>query len=202
MNSLPPATLPPATFPPRGLSRPLRVRILRFLLLKWSAYDIAAECRVHPVTVYRMARNLLQYGGIRAPAVRKLGRPRRLTTADEDAVLELLLSEGWRQQEEIVFWLWCERGVLVHRSTVSRMLKRRKWTQKELRRISLGRSDELRRGWKEEMRQFVAEDLVFLDESIFNEKTGWRYRAYGPIGQDIRYLADVRLCWAASPSAC
>ena len=65
MNSLPPATLPPATFPPRGLSRPLRVRIHRFLLLKWSAYDIAAECRVHPVTVYRMARNLLQYGGIR-----------------------------------------------------------------------------------------------------------------------------------------
>ena len=170
--TLPPATLPPATFPPRGLSRPLRVRVLRFLLLKWSPHDIAAECRVHPATVYRMARNLLQYGGIRAPAVRKLGRPRRLTTADEDAVLELLLSEGWRQQEEIVFWLWCERAVLVHRSTVPRMLKRRKWTQKELRRISLGRSDELRRGWKEEMRQFVAEDLVFLDESIFNEKTG------------------------------
>src|SRR5439155_17855105 len=154
-------SLPPATFSPRGLSRPLRVRILRFLLLGWPAHDIAAECRVHPATVYRMARNLLQYGGIRAPAVRKLGRPRRLTTADEDTVLELLLSEGWRQQEEIVFWFWCERGVLVHQSTVSRMLKRRKWTQKELRRISLGCSDELRRQWKEEMRQFAAEDLVF-----------------------------------------
>ena len=139
-----------------------------------------------------MARNLLRYGSIRAPAVRKLGRPRRLTTADEDAVLELLLSEGWRQQEEIVFWLWCERGVLVHQSTVSRMLKRRKWTQKELCRISLGRSDELRQGWKEEMRQFAAKDLVFLYESIFNEKTGWRYRAYGPIGQDIRHPADVQ----------
>ena len=165
-------SLPPATFSPRGLSRPLRVRILRFLLLRWPAHAIATKCCVHLVTVYRMARNLLQYGGIRAPAIRKLGRPRRLTTADEDAVLELLLSKGWRQQEEIVFWLWCERGVLVHRSTVSRMLKRRKWTQKELRRISLGRSDELRQQWKEEMRQFAAEDLVFLDESIFNEKTG------------------------------
>ena len=42
------------------------------------------------------------------------------------------------------------------------------------------------------MRQFAAEDLVFLDESIFNEKTGWRYRAYGPIGQDIRYPADIQ----------
>ena len=90
-------SLTPATFVPRGLSRPLRVQVLRFLLLKWSPHDIAAECRVHPATVYRMARNLLQYGGIRAPAVRKLGRPRRLTTADEDAVLELLLSDGRRR---------------------------------------------------------------------------------------------------------
>jgi transposase len=184
-------SLLPATCPPRGLSRPLRVRVLRFLLLGWSAHSIAAECRVHPATIYRMARNLLQHGGIRAPAVRKLGRPRRLTVADEDAVLELLLSEGWRRQDEIVFWLWCERGILVHQSTVSRMLKRRKWSQKELRRILLDRSDELRQGWKEEMREFAAEDLVFFDESIFNEKTGWRYRAYGPIGQDIRYPADV-----------
>jgi transposase len=180
------------TFPPRGFSRPLRIRILRFLLLGWTPHAIAADCRVSLRTVQRFARNLLQYGSIRVPAIRKLGRPRRLTTADEDAVLEMLLSEGWRQQEEIVFWLWCERGVLVHRSTVSRMLKRRKWTQKELRRISLGRSDELRQNWKEEMRQYAAEDLVFFDESIFNEKTGWRYRAYGPIGQDIRYPADVQ----------
>jgi hypothetical protein len=82
-------SLPLITFSPRGLSRPLRIRILRFLLLGWPAHDIAAECCVHLVTVYRMARNLLQYSGIRALAVRKLGRPRRLTTADEDAVLEL-----------------------------------------------------------------------------------------------------------------
>ena len=65
---------------------------------------------------------------MRAPAVRKLGRPRRLTAADGDAVLEMLRLEGWRLQEEIVFWLWCERGVLVHQSAVFRMLKRRKWT--------------------------------------------------------------------------
>jgi hypothetical protein len=72
------------------------------------------------------------------------------------------------------------------------MLKRRKWTQKELRQISFDRSDKLRQGWKQEMQHIAAEDLVFLDESIFNEKTGWRYRAYGPIGQDICYSADIQ----------
>jgi transposase len=72
------------------------------------------------------------------------------------------------------------------------MLKRQKWTRKKLQRISLGRSEDLRQGWREEMRQYVAEDLVFFDESIFNEKTGWRYQAYGPIGQDIRYPANTQ----------
>ena len=42
------------------------------------------------------------------------------------------------------------------------------------------------------MSQFAAENLVFLDESIFNEKTGWRYWAYAPIGEEARYHADVR----------
>src|SRR5436309_1825917 len=107
-------------------------------------------------------------------------------------MLQLLLSEGWLHQDEIIFWLWCERAALVSQSTISWMLKRWKWTRKELRRISLGRSEDLRRGWREEMRQYVAEDLVFFDESIFNEKMGWRYQAYGPIGQDIHYPANTQ----------
>ena len=31
---------------------------------------------------------------------------------------------------------------------------------------------------------FTAKQLVFLDESIFNEKTGWRNFAYAPIGEE------------------
>ncbi|KAI9859032.1 MAG: hypothetical protein M1813_007160 [Trichoglossum hirsutum] len=142
--------------------------------------------------VYNQVSNFLRYSSIKAPGLRKLGRPRGLTNADEEAVLELLLTEGWRRQDEIVFWLWCERNVLVSQSMVSRMLKRRKWNQKELRWISLSRSRDLRQGWREEMRQYAAEDLVFFDESIFNEKTGWRYQAYRPIEQDIRYSANTQ----------
>ena len=182
----------PASFVPRGLPRPLKSCVLYLLLLGWSPHHIAVECRVSLTTIWRYTTNLLSFGSIRAPSLRHLGRPRKLTAADEDAVLDLLLREGWRQQDEIVFWLWCERGVLVSRSTVSRILKRRNWTQKELRCISLARSEELRTGYREEMRRYVVQDFVFLDESIFNEKTGWRYRAYWPIGHDIRYPADIR----------
>jgi hypothetical protein len=41
----------------------------------------------------------------------------------------------------------------------------------------------------------VAEDLIFLDESIFNKKTGWRYNAYAPIGDEARYTTDITRGW-------
>ena len=179
-------------YPNRGLSRALRVRIVRLIQLGWQPSAIVENCRVSLSTVYNYTKNVVRYDSSRPPALRKLGRPRKLASADEHALLEHLLLHGYLQQEEMRYWLWCERGVLVDRSTISRLLKRRNWTRKELRWISLGRSAELRRAWREDMRRFVAEGLVFLDESIFNEKTGWRYQAYGPIGEDIRYPANTQ----------
>jgi len=47
------------------------------------------------------------------------------------------------------------------------------------------------------MQRFVTEDLVFLDESIFNKKTRWRYHAYGSIDQEIYYSVNTqrgRIC--------
>ena len=41
------------------------------------------------------------------------------------------------------------------------------------------------------MSPFAAEDLVILDESIFNEKTVWWYQAYASIGEEAWYDADV-----------
>ena len=98
--------------------------------------------------------------------------------------MEWILYKGWVLQDEIVAWLFNERDILVSQSTVSRILNRNRWTRKELRRISQDRSLPLRRLYLEEMSHHVQEDLVFLDESIFNEKTGWRSFSYGPIGSD------------------
>jgi hypothetical protein len=32
---------------------------------------------------------------------------------------------------------------------------------------------------------------VFLDELIFNKKTGWRYHGYAPLGDDACYIIDI-----------
>ena len=39
----------------------------------------------------------------------------------------------------------------------------------------------------------MADDPVFLDESIFDEKSDWRHKAYGQIDNRSRYTHDVTL---------
>ena len=143
-----------------------------------------------------------------------MSRIPRLSPADTKALLERLLREGWMSQHEMACWLEYERGIQVtcgrggscdpiarppsptsSQSTISRLLKRQRWSKKEVRRISLTQSREARQRNREEISRFPDEDLVFLDESIFNEKTGWRHMAYAPIGHEAtysRYSASVR----------
>ena len=54
------------------------------------------------------------------------------------------------------------------------------------------RNDELRENWHASMLNVTAEQLVFVVETAFNEMTGWRMRAYAPIGQPARYQGDIR----------
>jgi transposase len=52
------------------------------------------------------------------------------------------------------------------------------------------------------MLDITAEQMVFLDESIFKQQTGWRLMAYGPIGQPARYSDDMRRgdTWSILPA--
>ena len=52
------------------------------------------------------------------------------------------------------------------------------------------------------MLRLTAEQLVFLDESLFNETTGWRHNAYAPVGQPARYYASRRRghSWSVLPA--
>jgi transposase len=167
-------------------------RIYAYLELGWLPKTIAAKLAISTSVVTSIERNLKTYGSIRPPQLLPRGRPYQMTLADEDALLEYILSYGWRSQDEMVWWLREERNVKVTQSTISRMLKRRKWNQKELRIMSMTRNKELREAFRRDMSQFEDRDLIFLDESIFNEKTGWRHRAYAPVGHEARYTQSVR----------
>jgi transposase len=185
------------SLPPSGVRLPQThprdkmAQCVRFLMLGWRPEAISKEIFIPVRTIRYWESNLLRYGSSLPPRNRTFGRPRKLTRADEDALFNILAIDGWMMHDEMAFWLSVERGVFVSRSTICRVLKRNKWTQKNIARLSLSRSEALRKAYIEEMKKYTADDLVFLDEAIFNEKTGWRHCGYGPQGERIQYVANT-----------
>ena len=84
-----------------------------------------------------------------------------------------------------------EWGIQVHRSTISRFLKEHHISNKRGQRVRHTQSQPLRTAWQAIMHDITAEQMVFIDESIFKEQTGWRLMAYGLIGQLARYSDDM-----------
>jgi hypothetical protein len=80
---------------------------------------------------------------------------------------------------------------VISQSLVSRLIKANHWTRKKLTTISNRRSEELRGSYIDDIASYAADDLIFLDESIFNDKTGWRSRGYAPMGEPARYRCNI-----------
>ncbi|KAL2782483.1 hypothetical protein BJX66DRAFT_345788 [Aspergillus keveii] len=111
--------LPPLN---RGIKPALRAQICLLLTTQSLSHKaIATRVGVSPRTVERLHHNLVMHGSVRKPRYAALGRSRKLNKQ---------VQGGWRQQEEIVAWLLAEHRVVVSRPTVSRVLKRRGWTEK------------------------------------------------------------------------
>jgi hypothetical protein len=138
-----------------------------------------------------MQRRLWLYGSISRPFRHVIGCPRKITRADEKRLFDFLVRNPTVNQEEMTWFLWEECGIQVNQSTVSRVLKRLMWLRKKARRIARKINDELRRAYMVDMAGILAEQMVFLDESMFNETTGWRLTAWAPIGEAARYTGNM-----------
>ena len=180
----------------------MRSKIVRYLLLHWRPDAIAAEVHCGLTTVYAIQSNLFIYGSPCRPSIRQKGAPRRVSKAMEDDLIRWLKEQPWAQQSEMVWYLWEEWGLHVHRSTISRILKRRRWSEKKGRRVGERQNEDLRMHWIAELLDVVAEQLVYVDESLFNETTGWRHRSWAPIGHEGRYHASRRRghSWSVLPA--
>ncbi len=180
------------------LAPALRSKILRLLLLHWRPDVIAEEVHCHFTTVYRIQKNLFIYGSSFRPQFRSKDAPRKIFPVAEDSLITYLEQQPWAMQKEMVWFLWEEWGIHVHRSTIFRILKKRHWSNKKGQRVSIRQNDELRLNWVADLLQLTAEQLVFVDETLFNETTGWRHQAYAPVDESARYQASRKRehCWS------
>ena len=71
-----------------------RADMVRFLELGWRLGAIAKHLYVSKVTMYNTEQNLIRYGLLLKPYIRKMGCLVALTKADRVALLKLLLNKN------------------------------------------------------------------------------------------------------------
>ena len=110
------------------------------------------------------------------------GAPRVITHKIEQEIKALLDERLWTYQDEITEFLYEVFDITVDRSTISKALKRMDITRKKLTVSAAQRSEELRIQWLDDLQQFTAEQIVCVDESGSDERTGDRIMGYADKG--------------------
>ncbi len=172
------------------LASTLRSKILRLLLLHWRPDVIAEEVHCHFTTVYRIQKNLFMFDSSFRPQFRSKDASRKIFSVAEDFLITYLKQQSWTMQKEMMWFLWKEWDIHVHRFTIFRILKKRHWSNKKKQRVSIRQNDELRLNWIADLLQLTAEQLVFVDETLFNETKEWRHQVYAPVGEVARSRCD------------
>ena len=89
-------------------------------------------------------------------------------------------------------FLYEEWGIRVSQPTVHQLLKEYKISHKRGQRVGNNQSQLLRNTWIAFAADVTAEQLVFLDKTLFRTQTCWRSMAYSPIGDPARYKLGTR----------
>lgn len=188
---------------PVPLPRATRVLVDLFLEYNLPPAWIARHVGISLASVYNIRRDVLEYGTATPQRLPSLGgRPLSASPEVMTSLEQYVLRNPCVYQDEIAGYLWQEFGLEVHRTTVSRMLRRMRFSRKVARRVSYHQSMLLRSQWIAETQHLLPEQCIFVDESAFNERTGWRRHAYSRIGHSGRYHGDVTRgrCWSVLPA--
>ncbi len=121
------------------------------------------------------------------PQFRPKSVPRKVFPAAEDFQITYLKQQSWAMQKEMIWFLWEKWGIHVHRFTIFRILKKRHWSEKKRQRVDIRQNDELRLNWIADLLQLMTEQLVFVDETLFNETTKWCHQVYASVDEPARY---------------
>ena len=57
--------------------------------------------------------------------------------------------------------------------------------------MAQGRNSQLRELYRNDMRRFPADIVVFLNEAIFNKKTSWWIKGQALISKEVYYKGDL-----------
>jgi transposase len=145
------------------------------------ARQLAIDYECYISTIYRHKQRV----AAECPLMPRSGGAQRIITWKmEQAIKHLLDKQPWFYQDEIRDFLFEVYDIIVDQSTISRALQRIEITRKRLKVVAVQRNKELRIDWQYNLMNFTTEQLIFVDESGSDERTG--DRMYGWAGKGIR----------------
>jgi transposase len=109
-----------------------------------------------------------------------------ITPQIDTAIYHLLNKFPWFYQDEIAEFLLEVYDIEVSQYTISTALARIKLTRKKLKKEAAQRNQELRTAWQDTLQYFSANQLVFVDETGSDERTGDRQYGWATIGEKAR----------------
>jgi len=146
-------------------------------------------------SIKNIRSNLRYFGSVKAPP-NGGGRPRSITPSMLEALRERLLEKADMYLDEMVVFLWDEFRVLTTVPTISRTLASIGWSKKTCRRVTIQRSQELRDFYLYNLSAFRSYQLVYVDESGFDKRVGFRRTGWSPLGttpvQTARHQREQR----------
>ncbi len=182
----------------KSLSASLCFRILRLLLLHWASWAIAEEIHCCSVTVYNIQENLFMYNSsFRSQFQLKEISCKMFKTAENDLIV-YLEEQSWVMQKEMIWYIWEKWDINVHQFMISRILKRRRWSNKKKQRVEVRQNNELRLNWVTDMLRLMIKQLMFINEFLFNEIMSWCHQVYAFVDQLTRYqvFRTRKHCWS------
>ena len=113
----------------------------------------------------------MYYGTTKPTGVKPKGRPLSITKAAEERLLEYIgESDQSPTLDEMQEVLLNEFNIDVSIATISRRLKKVRYTRKRGERVHPSRNEESRDAWLSKLTEYKASQLVIVDESSTNER--------------------------------
>ena len=125
-----------------------------------------------------------------------------LTFLPYKGLLEFLSERPTAYLNEMQDFLFDEFNVQASIDTIRRVLKAARWSRKAVSKRAAQQSAPLRNTWQGRQKQWLADQLIFLDESAANERTGDRKQGWAPIGTNCEVSTPVQRSerWSILPA--
>jgi transposase len=167
----------------RAISNDIRERVLWLIDHGYAAPDICEIFGISDRSLCHWQQNTLLYGSPLPPPPLQRGRQRILNPEVTHDLYTLAEEAPELFLNEIQDWLAVVHDVRLSKTALFENIRDAGITYKLLRRAAAERDDDARTEWMEEVNsQFVAQQLVFVDESSKDDRTIYRHYGRAPAG--------------------